>query len=411
MDRPSLIDELQGLADALAARIHQSVAVDDAAGRLLAVSRHYGDADEYRMILMLERKIPPAYREFFAPYLAHGAEGPIHVPGNDELSILPRIGYRIYIEGQLVAFLWFMDLGRELQEELIESYLSRMRELLAERLDKGSFRDAGRQSQLFDLISGRPTHRESLMQFEAPEGVRHCFAVVSYYCDDVRDEFRAGADAFMRDLPDYIIDHGFRFVGSVEPDGLSVAVYRREVGNESDLTAMIDRFALAASSLCGDEFRGPTRGSFGLSELGDITAVRELYAQSVLAAFLGHHLGGPDPLLAWPQIKGLARSLTLPPGTPQSAGLRMLESMLLDEDGFAFETIGALLHSGAGIGEAAKLLSVHRTTMHYRIQQLQGATGVNLQMTGHRFLAFDLWLRIALTRSSIGHLVEEIQQT
>ena len=85
--------------------------------------------------------------------------------------------------------------------------------------------------------------------------------------------------------------------------------------------------------------------------------------------------------------------------------------MLLDEDGFAFETIGALLHSGAGIGEAAKLLSVHRTTMHYRIQQLQGATGVNLQMTGHRFLAFDLWLRVALTRSSIGHLVEEIQQT
>lgn len=410
MERASLNDELQNLADGLAARVHQSVAVDDATGRLLAVSRHYGDADGYRVKLMLERKIPPAYREFFAPYLAPGVQEPIYVPESKELAILPRIGYPIYVESSLVAFLWLMDLGRNLQEDLITSYRDRMRELLAERLDRKTALGSDTQAQhIRDLIFGRTVPElPEAPAVEFDEG-KSSFVTLSHYCDSSSTECEAGFDRLARRLPEVTIDLGFNLIANVAPDDQHVAVYRRALSLEIEPATAVQRLASEVGRILGEHAQmSQTCHGFGMSQAGDIAAVRELYAQAALAAFLSRHLGGPEPIMAWTHVQGPVRSLVRPLGDPLTPALGKLLRLMQDQSHFAFETVAALLHAENGIAGAAKLLSVHRTTLHYRIQQLHELTGLNLQLAGDRHLAFDLWLRVALARTSTGHLVDEI---
>ncbi|WP_199255256.1 helix-turn-helix domain-containing protein [Mycolicibacterium mengxianglii] len=60
----------------------------------------------------------------------------------------------------------------------------------------------------------------------------------------------------------------------------------------------------------------------------------------------------------------------------------------------------------AGPEHAAFLcLHVHRTTLHYRQQQITELTGLDLAVPADRFLAFTVWLRVAMSTSPLADLV------
>ena len=108
-------------------------------------------------------------------------------------------------------------------------------------------------------------------------------------------------------------------------------------------------------------------------------------------------------------MAGPAALLAVPLSAPESPRAEALKALLSDPDGFAFETLGAMLHSDGSQASMTELLNIHRTTLHYRTTQIEQHTGLNLQAPADLFTAVNLWLRVAAVRFGLGDLLAESQ--
>ncbi len=97
--RRALLDDVHRIVDHLAETLGRSVMLDDPDLALLAGSRHFGDEDPYRVSVVLARGASAEAVEWFRRFDLAGAEGPVHVPGNEELGLRPRLCYPVRCNG------------------------------------------------------------------------------------------------------------------------------------------------------------------------------------------------------------------------------------------------------------------------------------------------------------------------
>lgn len=395
----NLVDEAQDLVDRLAARLRQSVAVDDPAGNLIAVSRHFGDADSYRVRLMLDRRTPREYRDYFTSYTRDAATAPVKVPARPDLSLAARIGFPIRGEAGIVAFLWLIDLHKPVPHDLIEQYCARLAHVLSTRRsgDVSHSDSVALEQHLRKLLAGtRPVGPGPPIDADGR------FVALVHYAEPTSSATDGQVGRVFRDITQSTADLGVSLVCTAELDGCSVAVYQ-SARSALLADAQIDDWLLEeARRFIGDS---PPRSGYGLSGLGELEDVRRLFARAALAAFTCLHVYREQNVVGWAQVEALAAMLTHRSAEPDAGPTAALAALLRDPENTAFSTVGAVLASGRNRGPA-DILHVHRTTLHYRLRQITELTGLDLAIPADRFLALTVWLRIALQASPLADLAE-----
>lgn len=401
MDEP-LVDEAQLLVDRLAARLRQSVAVDDPDGNLIVVSRHFGDADPYRVRLMLDRRIPLEHRDYFTSYTRKATTSPVRIPPNPQLSVAARVCFPIRSQDSNVAYLWLLDLDKALPLDLIERYCARLADVLSARRERevppsAAFR---LDQTIRKLLSGaRPS---DILRDDGAESVLTTdrYVAIANYSAPTRPGQLAQLRTLSQQVAVSMTDLGITAAYAGELDGCAVAVFRGAPSDDGAASRIVDWLLDETSR----RLRVVEIGSgWGIGEFGELGEIRQLFARAAQAAFLCAHLFREESVLSWEQVRPLAALAAADPSTdPGRSGA--LAALLGDPESFAFDTVAAVLRSSRD-NSPADLLLVHRTTLHYRLQQIVELTGVDLAVPADRFLAFGVWLRVALRKSPLADLV------
>jgi hypothetical protein len=95
------VEQIQALADGLAARLGRAVLVDDRDLRLVAASEDFGDADPARIWSLLHRRTRP---EDVRHEEITRLPGPGYVPENPALELWQRLCVPIRCRGLLLGF-------------------------------------------------------------------------------------------------------------------------------------------------------------------------------------------------------------------------------------------------------------------------------------------------------------------
>lgn len=400
----NLVDDAQVLVDRLASRLRQSVAVDDPDGNLIVVSRHFGDADPYRVRLMLDRRIPPEYREYFTAYTRQATTSPVRVPARPDLSLAARVGFPIRGDTGIVAFLWLVDLNKAVPQGLIERYCSRLAQVLTARrdADRTPTNAVALQQHVRRLLAGEHADRFPSDDDIGSEQLGYRYATVAHYTEGAPGDSGQRVNRAFRDVAQSTADLGVALVCTAELHGCSVAVYRSPRGGAVTDTQIADWLLDETRRFLADD---PVRSGCGISDVGELPDLRRHFAHAAQAAFICLHLYAGQTAVTWAQVRPLASLTDCSASDGDTGRTAALASMLQDPESSAFDTVGALLRSGRGRSPAA-ILHVHRTTLHYRLQQINDLTGLDMAVPADRFLAFTVWLRVAMAASPLAELVK-----
>ncbi|GAB3471617.1 hypothetical protein GCM10027519_46910 [Kineococcus endophyticus] len=352
--RRALLDDVHRIVDHLAETLGRSVMLDDPDLALLAGSRHFGDEDPYRVSVVLARGASAEAVEWFRRFDLAGAEGPVHVPGNEALGLRPRLCYPVRCNGVHLGALWLMDDGRPLDGELVRDACVRLGRILAERGHTGGLDEPLVDALLVQLVRGvDPDHVLDLLRAErfVDAGRRHVVAVAHPVAGG-RSPLEVVAHRAAR--ADHVLDHR---VVAVEEFAVLVAAVRR-------------------SSPAPELPEVPS--TVGVSDVGEVEDLRELFVQAALAAFAGHHLSSGG-VTRWGDLGPLTAFLRAATGPVRTPTLARFEELLDgDRAGTASATVAAYLrHAGDTTATAAELV-VHRTTLRYRLEQVEARTGLDL---------------------------------
>ncbi|MEZ0166801.1 helix-turn-helix domain-containing protein [Kineococcus sp. LSe6-4] len=353
--RRALLDDVHRIVDHLAETLGRSVMLDDPDLALLAGSRHFGDEDPYRVSVVLARGAGPEAVEWFRRFDLATADGPVRVPGHEALGLRPRLCYPVRCNGVHLGALWLMDDGRPLDEDLVRDACLRLGRILAERGHTGVLDEPLVDALLVQLVRGvDPDHVLDLLRAErfVDAGRRYEVTVAHPALTDGRTRLTDLAHRAAR--AERVVDHR---VIAVEEFPVLVGAVRR-------------------STPPADPPEGPV--ALGTSDVGEVEDLRELFVQAALAAFAAHHLraGGST---RWSDLGPLAaflRAAAVPVRTPALA--RFEELLDADRAGTAGATVAAYLRHAGDTTATATELVVHRTTLRYRLEQVESRTGLDL---------------------------------
>ena len=407
----ALKDEVQVLVDRLAATVGQSVAIDDPDGNIIAISRHYGDEDAYRVKLVLERRILPEYEEFFGPFVREivqsGAHASVRVPPHASLGIVGRTGFAIGVQGRVLAILWFIDRGRELPRDTIREYCDVLGELLSRRYSQRPHVTAEETNDSLERILRGDPDLDEVALWLRNAGTQFLVLVCGVRRDVLRSEtaataaLRAEIRPILRRLPQLLPGDELSLACMTTLDGLHIAVYGGQFGSDRETDAVRARVSIRASTelaKISPEITGSVAG------WGELHLLRNLYAEAALAAFITAAVDRSTTISE--ALSSLALSAAVAPAAASTAtgSMAVLQELLQSDGGFAFETLEAMILGDGTQAAVLQELQLHRTTLRYRISQIEERTGLQLSAPADMFLATLAWLRVALQRSRLSPL-------
>lgn len=368
-----LEDRLQFIVEQLAERLDRSVIIDDSALRPLAVSAQLGRVDQSRIDSVLQRRTSGRIRAFISEYGVQRARCPVRIPANEELGTLARLVIPLLHQGLHLGSLWLIDDPALTPEQVDQAmaFAEKASRLLSDRVTQDS-QEADQARRFVDnLLRPDPGVRE-----RAVEGLREL---------DVIEEAPSYAVAVVR----------ARRESPVGPDGLNGgAVLRRLAG---EVRRRVSRRAVVCSTPRDGELVLVASGAhretvlealrYGAGDhlvgsrcgVGSLHGVREAcddarYAADVAAVAAGFE-GTADwaGLGAYSAFQHLDRSL---------AGLERLcpgVSALWESGNDMYEcTVRSYLVHGSNAQKAAADLHIHRTTLYWRLTNVERVLGVDL---------------------------------
>ncbi|MFE7111404.1 PucR family transcriptional regulator [Streptomyces sp. NPDC057575] len=399
-------DAIQQLVDSLAARIQRSVAVDDQRGSLIVSSRHFGDEDKLRIDVVLSRRLPPGVAEYLNSFGIATADKPLSIPANPSLGLKARRCYPIRDHGRLLGYVWLIDDGAERFDEAVSECVVQLSARLRERSLQVAEEERWRRALVADLLRGGDG---------SPRAAGDLVGQGLVGAEDEIVVIVAGATTDPEAVAAVIAETTSRG-GRDEP---AVRALAAAVGDRGAvLVAGRDEVERAAAWLAEAVRRGvhqrdaEGRGVFvGLSNAGRIEQAPDLWRQAVLTAFAAAELPELPPVLSWRDtgvygplmLAALASpELAVPPKIADlSAGGRT--------DSLA-HTAEVFLDAAGDTAAASEQLMIHRTTLYYRLAQIENKTGWDLK-NGRDRLTLHLGLKMQhLLGSGIQALLQGEQE-
>lgn len=394
--------ELQSLVDSLGARLNRSVAIDDTKLNLLAYSPHVGEVDETRVLSIMHRKIEGASARYALGQGARTARDIFVLPARPDLGMtIERVAMPIRHEDTLLGFMWLMasegqitDQTRDLLRKAAAAAALVMRlELLSRESERTRERELVR-----NLLSEDPHPRREaarLLEDEALLAPGHV-TVLTINLLLPAGEVPADRDALALSSAVERASRHFpprELVRLRRSDHAALVISRAESHRHSDLTAVARE---VREHVAGESGRPAGSWWIGLGTVRDtVEDAHASYSESRRAAVIARAVDSQDPLANYAQV-GVYGLLTQLPGEQLSdsvhSGLRRL--LAGGESGeLLLGTLEMYLDSAGDVKVTAEKLSVHRTTLYYRLGRIEEIAQVDLN-NGNDRLVLHLGLKI-----------------
>ncbi|GAA3585215.1 hypothetical protein GCM10022222_82290 [Amycolatopsis ultiminotia] len=394
-------EDLQSLVDELAEQLHRSVAIDDPAVKLLAVSRHFGDEDPLRVTAVLNRSLPD---ELTRPLLELGISTWTE-PGRVELDVpgsKARLCAPVRSAGRLLGFLWLIDDGpvhlTEHDVEMAARTAARAGVVLHRDLLVRERSRARRRSILRELVSVDEAIRAAAAEELRAEQLfgeqpMHYQVIAAHHCPVTTAEAAPDMAAEMADMAvEVAVEDGLRAL----PEGAGLVFAHRSrawllLARPQEPTT---RLLHAVGQRMTARFRalsGPrTRLAVGIgAPVTDLGLVVGSYRQALLAVRAARlipavgavarwgFLGPYDILLRMPSDE-LARAADV----PALARLRAADN----DQQVLMGTLEAFLDNAGDVKRTADLICVHRGTLYHRLRRIEQRTGCSLDAGDDRLM-------------------------
>ncbi|MFC5665275.1 PucR family transcriptional regulator [Kitasatospora misakiensis] len=391
-------EALQSLVDGLAEELGRSVVLDDPLVRMICTSRHFGDEDRVRVRTLLQGV---ADEESIRHVVSEGVArwtGPGYLRGRDDLGLRPRYCVPVRERGHLLGILMVVASEGILTAADTEAIARTARavaaEMYAERL--ASDADEERTYRLVRQLVGQDAAQRSAARRQllddgllpaGPHVVVTRVAVAGEQAPSGRTAvaLRGALEPFRR-------TRVARGLAAIDQDrAVLVQVFERAPTEEEldlqcrgvvrSLATFLDAGSTAAVGVGG-------RGT----DLADAWTSHDQARVAVRAARRLPHLDGIGD---WARLGEYAVFLQLPDGVLNAALLPEPLRRLLDWGGTSrlAETLRCFLENAGSVPRTAEVLEVHRTSLYYRLRQIQEITGLDLDDGGHR-LVLHMGLRL-----------------
>ena len=384
-------EALQAVVDGLAEELGRSVVLDDPLVRMICTSRHFGDEDGVRVRTLLQGI---ADDETIRYVLSQGVAQwtrPGVLPGRDDLGLRPRYCTPIRERGYLLGILMVVVTDQELTPEQTAAIDRAARALAAEMYAQRLAADLDEEES-----------RRLVTQLVGPDSAQRCAAHQRLVDDDL---LPAG--------PHVVVT------------GVAVSGHRGAPGQaEVALCAALDPFrqtraALGLLAVDGERAvlvqvfeREPTEDELELQCRAVVRSLRTFldpgavltvgvggrrtrlseawisYDQSRVALRAARRLPRLEGIADWERLGEYAVLLQLPDSAVNSALLPKPLRRLLDSGANAKleETLRCFLENAGSVPRTAEMLEVHRTSLYYRLRQIQEITGLDLDSGAHRLV-------------------------
>jgi hypothetical protein len=380
--------QLQVIAEQLAAALERSVIIDDAALRPVAVSAQTGLVDASRIEAVLQRRTSARHRQMLTERGIFKAREPVPIPAREPGS-LPRLCLPLAHRDQLLGFLWLIDEPplTAAQVQRAQAAAAQAARLLHQR--------AARQTAEFGTFTGLADallHADDEDRAEAARKLTDEAALT-------------GSPPYALGLIRYLVD-----APAGQRDSLLQAAgdLRRRAAPGSFVLATPGQHELMA--ITTQDATGPLRDAVRalpgpplvIGTAGAAAALAAVHAERDNARYAAE-VAAAVPAFSraadWGELDSYAVFQYLP--RDQAAPERIcpgITAVLTERTGMYEATIRAYLDCGANVQQAAALLHIHRTTLYWRLAQVTDLLAVDLSRGDDR-LKLHLALKLAeLTR-------------
>ncbi|MFE7528310.1 PucR family transcriptional regulator [Kitasatospora sp. NPDC057542] len=398
---------LRELIEELAESLRRSVALAGPSVRGICSSRHFDDADPARVHSLLQGR---ASSEAVRHVLDQGAtrwSRPGFIEGRDDLGLHSRYCVPLRQRGHFLGLLMVIapdgSLGPEEAEAIARATPAIAGQLYADHVlaDAEKTRE---QELLLSLLGASPTARaESRNQLlddallpDAPHAV---VSLVQVACSPVSPgqaatALRGALEGFRRTRS----AHGAFAVTSNRAVLLQLA--DRPLTPEALREQSRHIMEVLGTRL--DASAAPPVIGIGGHQTG-LADARTSYEQALVAVRAARRIPGLKGIGSWEELGELAVLLQLPDRALNESLLpKPLRALLESSGGHRLEaTLRCFLDQAGSTSRTAEALRIHRTSLHYRLRQIQEITGVDLDNGADR-ITLHMGLRIRELLVSLG---------
>ena len=392
---------VQHVVDRLASRLRRPAVLEDRFFRLVTYSAHDEPVDEVREASILRRHASSDVSRWLSAVGIRQAQGPVRVPGNAELNMLPRICFPVRYREMLLGYLWFVDADESVESADLDWCVQEITDLgtLLHRESVASVPSSERVAEtLRALLSDSPTAAVAARDLTDDGLITADDGIVVAVLQSVRGP--AAGTAVRDALTEALIGspHLYRRGSALHlaRKDHSVLVLSAPGTDDVRLRSQLESLhTIATGELANSEPNLTLVIGVG-SHRTDLAGAYESYREARMAAMAGGALSTVGPVVQWTELgvyqvaaKLVARGEVAP---VLHEGLRaMLDS---PEALPLLETLETYLDAAGNAQVTAETLHLHRTSLYYRLQRVEQLACTDLK-DGMERLALHLTLKVA----------------
>ncbi|HSJ62077.1 MAG TPA: helix-turn-helix domain-containing protein [Jiangellaceae bacterium] len=393
---------VQQVVDRLASRLRRPAVLEDRFFRLVTYSAHDEPVDEVREASILRRHASAEVSRWLSAVGIRQARGPVRVPGNPELNMLPRICFPVRYREMLLGYLWFVDADESVVPADLDWCVHEIADLgtLLHRESVASVPSSERVAEtLRALLSDSPTAAVAARDLVDDGLISADDGVVVAVLQAVRGP--STASAAVRDaLTEALIGspHLYRRGSALHlaRKDHSVLLLAAPGTDDTRLRSQLESLhAIAMSELTASEPNAELVIGVGAHQ-ADLAGAHESYGEARMAAMAGGALPNAGPVVLWAELgvyQVAAKLAARDEVTPVlHEGLR---SLLHSPEALPLlETLETYLDAAGNAQVTAETLHLHRTSLYYRLQRVEQLARTDLK-DGMERLALHLTLKVA----------------
>ncbi|WP_030671306.1 PucR family transcriptional regulator [Streptomyces sp. NRRL B-1347] len=390
--------ELQALVDELAEKLGRSVAVDDPLVRMVCTSRHFGDEDPVRIGTLLQgRADNAAVRHVLAQGVAQWSR-PGFIDGRDDLGLLPRYVVPLRERGHLLGLLMVVAPDKTLGEQDTEA-IAWAADLMAaqmyvEHLAAATWKTDER-TLVLELVDSNVATRTAARRRALERGLlgdaEHVLVTVVHLSRGT-EPVRQSEAALWGALESFRQTRWAQGVTAIDPERAILLQLRDRPPGPAEIAAQSARILEELATFL-DPSAAPVVGVGGRHPA--LHDAWTSYEQALVAARAARRLASLKGVGDWDLLGEFAVLLQLPEHALNDSLVPKPLRTLSDAHGGERlrDTLRSFLEHAGSIPRTADALRLHRTSLYYRLRQIQEITGLDLDDGAHR-LTLHLGLRI-----------------
>ncbi|MGO4105499.1 PucR family transcriptional regulator [Leifsonia sp. YAF41] len=395
-----MFDSVQELVDRLAISLSRSVEVDDASFGLLACSAHFGDLDDARVAMLVDREATGPRLAYLQEQRLSSNHVPVVVNAHQSIGfVFDRLCVVLRSRYEVLGYAW-ITLRTPLDPselELVEDFTQTLSRILHNMAQSIEAVNAEIETELLTLLSPEQSARAAAARELGDLGmfVRSSQFVALCLSLPVEGTQWTGPPpremifrALWRAISTPMID-AYTF-GVSSPDTFILIGYRNEPPKDA-LQAIGDAIVREILALSSAGEIGAEVPVVGIgAPVSELAAAWKSFDQASVAVRVGRQ--SDESVVFWSDhpVPAAIAVMLAEPAQPHllPETLRALAESPPD----VIELLDGYFRHGGNVAQLADEILVHRATVYYRLRRMAETTGLNLDDGDSRFV-IQAWLQ------------------